>query len=163
MESVNQIIQRHTSCAPVNIEQLIRDLGIELDSKAELHSDISGQLERLDDGKYKISVNKNHHYYRRRFSMAHELGHFLLHLHLVDEGVDDSKMYRSTDTGRFYNEKITNVHETEANKFASHILTPDKLVETAIQKNGNDAQTLSKIFKVSEQAMKIRLKQFIKA
>ena len=82
MKDALSIIQSYLTEAPVNIEGIIRSLGVELDKKAELDDDISGQIEKLPDGSYKISVNKNDHYFRQRFTMAHELGHFK-HRHVI--------------------------------------------------------------------------------
>jgi len=73
----------------VNIEAIIRDPGIELDKKADLDGEIAGQLERTAAG-YRIAVNKSDHYFRKPFTMAHELGHFMLHGHLIGEGRDDN-------------------------------------------------------------------------
>lgn len=155
----------------VNIEAIILRLGIELDKKARLHSDILGELtctqDALGNKKYKISINANDHYYRKRFTMAHECGHFLLHRELIGNGVDDNIAYRSTDTGNFYNKLILPKHETEANKFAASVLMPTEVIH-AIAKELNivdlnnptsdDIKELAKKLKVSEQALKIRLK-----
>lgn len=159
MKNVDEILDQYLNKAPVNVEAIIRALGLQLDKKADLADGISGQLERLPEGLFRISANKNDHYYRQRFTMAHELGHFLLHLHLVGEGVDDSKAYRSERKGKFFNPKITPAHETEANRFAADILTPAQLVKERWNQGEQDIGVLSKAFKVSKAAMEIRLKQ----
>ena len=154
--SVDATIEKHSQTAPVNVEQIIRDLGIELDKKAELDPEVSGQLERLEDGLYKVSTNKAEHYFRQRFSMAHELGHYLLHLDLVGDGVDDTKMYRSELKGNFHNSKISRAHETEANKFAAKLLTPKHLVD-ALWETDQNVKSLAAKFQISVRAMEIRL------
>ena len=55
---------------------------------------------------------------RGRFSIAHELGHWLLHRH-VDAEAFERIHSGGAKTGRDYN------YEAEANTFASHALTPD--------------------------------------
>jgi Zn-dependent peptidase ImmA (M78 family) len=74
-------------------------------------NEIDGVLVRIN-GQPHIGVNKNLTFTRKRFTVAHELGHFLMH-----EGsrIDD------------YN--LSHKHiEIEANIFASELLMPEKLV-----------------------------------
>lgn len=112
-----------TANIPVNIEGLIRSYDIELDKNADLPAGIHGQIERDASGQYKISIQKNDHYYRKRFTMAHELGHFLYHKEQIGNGVNDNRMYRSTN-GR----RIPDELEIEANKYAAAVLMPDDSV-----------------------------------
>jgi Zn-dependent peptidase ImmA (M78 family) len=149
------ILQEHAG-PPVNIEGIIRSLGIKLDKRADLDPEISGQCERLDDGTYKISANKSDHYYRQRFTMAHELGHFLYHSHLLQDGVDDNRAYRSTTDGQFYNRLIGKDQETEANQFAASVLMPKQAVLDAWGRL-QDLASISEEFQVSRPAMRIRL------
>lgn len=157
MKDAPSIIQSYLADAPVNIEGIIRSLGIELDKKAELDDGISGQIERLSTGAYKISVNKNDHYFRQRFTMAHELAHFLFHRSLIGDGVDDNKAYRSTSQGRFFNTNITDKHETQANQFAASVLMPESLVRKLRNELGGDLDKLSTTLQASKQAISIRL------
>ncbi|MEC9347620.1 MAG: ImmA/IrrE family metallo-endopeptidase [Pseudomonadota bacterium] len=154
--SLEKIFREHAG-PPVNIEGIIRDLGIKLDKRAALDPEISGQCERLDDGTFKISVNKSDHYYRQRFTMAHELGHFLFHSHLLEDGVDDNRAYRSTADGRFFNRLIGPAQESEANRFAANVLMPRDLVAGEWKRLGNLLE-VSKRFQVSKPAMQIRLR-----
>lgn len=153
------IVRQHIG-PPVNIEAIIRGVGIELNKKAELDADVSGQLERIGPGSYRISANKKDHYLRQRFTIAHELGHYMLHAHLIGDGVDDTVndtiMYRSMPKSNFYNPNITAVEETEANKFAAELLMPRSLlaVTTTV---GQNVAALAKLFQVSPIAMEIRL------
>src|SRR3989338_6821566 len=59
---------------PVNVEEVARGYGLEVVEFA-FHEKISGLLKK-EQGI--IGVNKTHHPVRRRFTIAHELGHFLL-------------------------------------------------------------------------------------
>lgn len=141
---------------PVNIEAIIRGMGIELNKKAKLDSEISGQLKRLAANKFEISASASDHYYRQRFTMAHELGHYLLHAHLIGDGVDDSVAYRSEPNGEFFNENITATEETEANQFASRLLMPKSKITEIVTVDTSVMET-SKKFQVSNAAMRIRL------
>ncbi|WP_164749833.1 ImmA/IrrE family metallo-endopeptidase [Nitratireductor alexandrii] len=157
MAKASELIERYTADAPVRIETLIEALGVELERKAELHPRIAGQIERLDDGTFKISVNKDDHYYRRRFTMAHELAHYLLHRNLIGSGVDDTKAYRSLDIGRFNNRQILPEHETEANRIAAKLLMPARLVRACYEDTHGDVSEMAKRFQVSAEAMGYRL------
>lgn len=157
MKDTLSILQSYLQKAPVDIEGLIRELGIELDKKADLDEGIAGQIERLEDGRYKISVNKKDHYYRQRFTMAHELGHYFFHRSLIGDGIDDNKAYRSTSEGRFYNVNIKPAHETLANQFAASILMPEPLVCEIYKELNGDIAEIAKRFQASKKAMLIRV------
>ena len=153
---VSATLEKFTQSAPVNIEGLIEALGIKLERKGNLHPEIAGQIEAEGSG-YKISVNRNDSYFRRRFTMAHELAHFLLHSDLIGTGVDDTVAYRSTNIGEFHNTKITSRHEAEANRMAAYILMPPKLVRAVHSEVGGDLAKLAMRFQVSKEAMGYRL------
>ena len=105
MIDISQIYSM-ANCAPVNIEAIIRSLGLSVARDSELPENISGQIHRTKDGGYELSSKFGEHYFRQRFSLAHELGHYVLHRSLIGEGVDDDKLYRSTAEGNFYNTSI---------------------------------------------------------
>lgn len=156
-------IAEFRTAAPVNIEGAIRSLGIELRKNCtDLEAGISGQIRRLPDGRFEISTPKAEHYFRQRFTMAHELGHFILHRDLIGDGLDDDQLYRSTLKGRFYNTAIKLIHEAQANAFAANFLMPEELLLEAIKGGAPDAKTdvkkLTGQFMVSPSAMTWRLK-----
>lgn len=148
-------INRFAASAPIDVHGLIEALGIQY-HKAFLADNISGMLERLEDGTFKITVNANHRQTRQRFTAAHELGHFMKHRNLIGDGVDDNKAYRSTDEGKYHNTDIGPDEETDANKFAAIVLMPGPVVQQEYKINRN-AHDLAKKFGVSERAMKWRL------
>ncbi len=148
--------------APVNIEGIIRAFNIELEKNADLREGVLGEIRKKKDGRYKISIKKTDHYFRKRFTMAHELGHFVLHGAMIGDGVDDNVKYRSTPEGNFYNPNITTREETEANQFAASMLMPENLLlprvrETRGEFDNQFIKDLATEFQVSPQAMKIRL------
>lgn len=161
MTNLAEKYNQYLSTAPVNVEGLIKLFNLELDKRADLSKNVLGEIRRKDDGKYKISVSKNDHYYRQRFTMAHELGHFLLHSDKIGDGVDDNVKYRSVPEGNFYNQYISDSDEVEANKFAASVLMPERLLRSYI---GNtpvsqlDIKYLANTFQVSPKAMEIRIK-----
>lgn len=98
---------------------------------------------------------------RKRFTMAHEIGHHQLHDHL------EHTHMRSV----FFRQDIVQQEDTieaEANYFAGYLLMPDKAIEkrleyTEIVTGGvNIVDTFAKVFAVSPEAMRIRLRTFKK-
>jgi len=114
--------------------------------------DLCGYIEKDDNGKVTIYYNPNHHENRIRFTIAHELAHFLLgHLN------ENHKAYRDF-TNNFTN-LTYDPKEVEANKTAAKILMPeDKLYFLIYKKGITSIKELAKIMRVSEAAMLYRLK-----
>lgn len=146
---------------PIKIDALIRDLGIEY-FEDTLPEGISGQIERVRSGSepncFRITVNVKDSPNRKRFTAAHELGHFLLHRELIGEGLDDNAMYRSDLTkGHYKNIKVNKSHEIEANKMAAILLMPEKAVRAEASKPNATKESMAEIFEVSAEAMGYRL------
>jgi Zn-dependent peptidase ImmA (M78 family) len=152
--------------APVHVEAIAEHYGIELKLE-RVDDDLSGFLYRDDSGHTIIGANRNHHENRRRFTIAHELGHFLLHeaerVHLDSRTDGYALQLRSpaSATGE-------NVNEREANLFAAEVLMPAKLLERDLRAHNLDLldddeeglkmlKALAKKYKVSVQALTIRL------
>ena len=88
---------------------------------------------------------------RRRFTVAHEIGHFALgHLKL------GTTKYRDF-TANFSSNSV-NSEEREANSFAAQLLMPAKTLKFMVSVNQiTDVDALAKEFGVSQVAMKYRL------
>jgi len=123
---------------PVPTDKIAEKLGLKI-VEFEFPESFSGVL-RKERGV--VGVNKNHPLVRRRFTIAHEMGHFIL-------GHDGDSIDEQSDRPMSL--------EREANTFASHLLIPTDLVIASVQKVGLDLKTLAREFGVSEQAMTIRL------
>ena len=139
--------------APVMILPIADKLGLDVYSAKDWSDNISGMIVKDEgDGEtsksgYKIYVNGNHTETRRRFTIAHEIAHYVLHEHLIGDGITEDALYRS---------RLSNFIESEANKLAANILMPTHLVEEAV-KTEVRLEQLAKKFFVSPQAMAIRL------
>lgn len=145
------IIQTHQKNAPVNIVSLAHHLGINVYS-AEESKKLSGKI--MKDSKlggssgYAIVVNSADHPLRQRFTIAHEIAHFLLHRSEIGDGIVEDALYRSGLSTR---------QEVEANKLAAEILMPWHLLHDAIKENLTTIAELADRFQVSQSAMSIRL------
>src|SRR3989344_6612983 len=134
---------------PVPIEKIPEKFELEV-VEFPFHEKISGLLKK-EQGV--IGVNKGQHPVRRRFTIAHELGHFLLG-HNIEKGVDDDIV--DDDYDKPYPQ------EREANMFASALLMPSEWVKKEFKAQGSDLSKidldkLARTFGVSKQAMTIRL------
>ena len=73
-----KLLRDHDALAPpVNVDTLARALGMSVNFE-KLDSDVSG-LMLIEDGNVKVAINEAHHRHRQRFTLAHEIGHMLLH------------------------------------------------------------------------------------
>lgn len=154
-----EIVRQFTEDAYVDIKGLIEALGIDY-AEEPLSGGKSGEISYVD-GEYQILVNSSDPEVRKRFTAAHELAHYLFHRDMLN---DRGRLNRHTD--KLYDaDKISNSvkpfnqkHEVEANRIASQILMPRKLVEDQYDKVGDNFEDLAKQFRVSARAMAIRLK-----
>jgi Zn-dependent peptidase ImmA (M78 family) len=142
-----EIVRRHLREIPVKLGALAADLGIEV-FKSSLNPNISGLIEPSDTAKsgFRIRINRHEPIVRQRFTLAHEISHFLLHRELIRSGVVDNTMYRSNLSSR---------HEIEANKLASIIIMPD----AAVEKLKKELEGLPLDQKVSKMAEKLRVSE----
>lgn len=153
-----ELVNHFRQYVPVDVEGLAFALGVPVEY-VDLPEDISGMIEPHPLSGYQIFVNSKHPPTRQRFTIAHELGHFLNHANLIGSGVGDDRAYRSTDTGRYRNTAIGPKHETEANRFAATVLMPIEAIAAVQDREGiNDPSVLAKRFEVSEHAMHIRMR-----
>jgi hypothetical protein len=138
--------------APVDLLGMANKLGISVDPDAPMKPDTSGRLIRIKNTEsgFHIDLNGAHSAYRKRFTLAHELAHYLLHRDQIGDGVNDNAMYRSD---------LSDQLEVEANSLAAQILMPASLVRSLYRGGLMYLSGLSNAFQVSEEAMRIRLRQ----
>lgn len=117
-----------------------------------------------------IMVNKAHHPNRQRFTIAHELGHLVLHHNSGDKLFIDTHLRayqrRGSANSGVYEQPgstTTPAEEREANQFASALLMPrEMLLSMTVGRefwDESDVAALAAEFGVSEQTMTIRLRQ----
>ncbi len=97
-----------------------------------------------------IGVNAIHAQTRQRFSIAHELGHYLS----GHEAYDDANIYIEDRPGWLNSH---NRQEIEADEFAAELLMPERFLRRDVARHGLDMPALAKLYRVSEQAMWIQL------
>jgi Zn-dependent peptidase ImmA (M78 family) len=163
-EAVEALLTKHrVKSGAVPIEEIARSLGatITLD---DVDDDLSGFLYRETGGrKTIIGVNKSHHPNRRRFTIAHEIGHLVLHkgemVHLDSGRAAFTIDMRDSESARGEDDD-----EREANLFAAELLMPAKFLTNDLENIDLDLLSdstvlvnLAKKYKVSVQALTFRL------
>ncbi len=164
-EVVERLLDEHAiKQAPVHADYLAKQLKIEVKfEKAD--DDLSGFLFRDPQTKKAIiGVNAAHPENRKRFTVAHELGHYVLHegrtIH-VDE--NPKKLAFRINLRDEKSAKGDDDDEKEANLFAAELLMPAKFLEKDLK--GKDIDLLddeqlvdlAAKYKVSVQALSFRL------
>ena len=152
-EAHRRLIEEARGTLPIKLSTLAGELGVPV-KKATLPPGISGEI-RPNEGGFLIRVNRHDPSKRQRFTVAHELAHFLLHRDQIANGITDDVLYRSSLSDR---------REAQANRLAADILMPDEMVSEAIEDArlkgvGDLLLYLAEQFDVSEGAMRIRLEQ----
>ncbi len=149
--------------APVPVDDLARRLGAKV-VKQDAPDELSGfVLREPTKGVAIIGVNARHHPNRRRFTVGHELGHFLLHegerLHIDRQWTGYQVKLRSEQSSAG-----TNVDEVEANLFAAELLMPISFLNTDLAKfarltltTEEKIERLANKYEVSQQALTVRL------
>jgi len=134
------------SRAPVRLRDVISALNLSLVQSRREPFSSEAALAPLGEG-FAIEVRGGGNERRRRFTIAHEIGHFVLH--------DGRPLY---ERGGPVNEASRRL-EREADAFAAELLMPEHLVRQAALEEGADPHLLADRFEVSVQAMSIRLRR----
>jgi hypothetical protein len=149
-----KIVDSWQQRAPVDITAMATDLGLSVYESYELPPGVSGKICLDSSGEspsgYVIAVNANEAYRRRRFTIAHECAHYLLHRSKIGDELIDDAIYRS--------EKLNTKEEFEANNLAADLLMPQRLVNDFIRQGISGVDSLAEQFDVSGPAMKVRLR-----
>jgi len=139
------ILKYNGESPPINVESIIEFLGITL--KKVKDPGWSGALTSCHNGEATIWIDDDECETRQRFTMAHELGHLLLH----PVGME----FRDTT---YKGGKL----EQEANQFAADLLMPAWMIlnNSGLHKEGvTSAKAISEIFQVSELSARFRMQK----
>ena len=146
---VARLLERHGfDSPPVDPVEIARGEGIDVRFVT-----FSGEFENVsgffDPADNSITVNKNEWPLRQTFTIAHELGHAMLHRGWA----------ASEDYGVLWRDEARNdrrgVHEVEANFFAAHLLVPRNMLDKWY--DDLSVSELSRLFAVSVPVIKNRL------
>ena len=140
---------------PIPIIKIMKELNF-IVGKQRLEDDLSGyivindEIERKFGKKKMICVNSEDNWGHQRFTIAHELAHYLF-----DYDMKEPEFYNTYRTTEVNSEK-----EIRANKFAANLLMPEKEFKKQYNKFYNDIYIYSKLeeyFQVSRRAIDRRI------
>lgn len=150
---VRGLLDEYLDEYPVKLGEIAKRLGVRV-LLSTLPRGTSGQICK-EDGEFVIRINRHEAKHRQRFTLAHELAHFLLHRDRIEAsgGWSENVLLRSGQPDQI---------EFEANRLASDLVIPSaKLAEaTAAYRGAITAEViddLARRFKVSNAAMEIKL------
>ena len=152
---------------PVPVERIAKAQGAVLRYEP-LDEELSGMIYLKQDTP-RIVVNALHHPNRQRFTIAHEIGHLILHREHISTAVHVDKEFRidfrlNRDTKSTLG---TDYIEIEANQFAASILMPRSFIERLMEDkeydfdNEGPIRDLARRLRVSKQALQYRIGNLI--
>ena len=135
---------------PVAIVGLCKQFGVTAAKDDDLPRSVCGLIRKNKDGSFDIFYNGRDSITRQRFTVAHELAHFLLHKRdLVSEEYPENVFFRGG---------LSNKKEREANRLAAKILMPGGAIDRYTQgRKALSLRDMAATFGVSPQAMAIRM------
>jgi Zn-dependent peptidase ImmA (M78 family) len=145
---------------PVAIEVLAHRLNLAIQSEA-LGDNVAGMLV-VEGDRGAIGYNATHAAVRQRFTIAHEISHYLLHAKKSQKSqlfIDRHVTFRRDG----YSSGGVDYQEVEANRLGAALLMPRRLVQQEVKKHDLDLDDeeaisfLAKRFHVSTAAMTNRL------
>ena len=139
----------------VDVVQLARDAGIDIVGGVDASTENAHISYDQKQDKYHLWVNQNHAVSRQRFSIAHELAHYVLHR---------TELRTLGQLARAGSSRL----EQEADELAADILMPQGAVETYFNIMKIDPtditlpliKRLSEHFRVSKEVIILRLREF---
>ena len=140
---------------PVDPIALANRLGIKVNNAKFSEPSLAALLSKRGSNVW-ILLDEAGHPHRKRFSIAHELGHHFLHLRTDGEMIDhDADLFRVSeyDSVEITQERLK---EIEANQFAAALLMPERLIRQSWQDRPSISK-LARLFQVSEEAMGYRI------
>lgn len=118
-QHTRELIESFQTELPVKVGRIAAELGISV-RLSTLPANISGEIKEDDAGNVVIKVNRHDVKARQRFTIAHEISHYLLHRSLLKSGITDEVLYRSSDIDEV---------EKEANALAASIIMPTSAIK----------------------------------
>ncbi len=138
---------REVDTEPLDIAKLANELGITVRYEV-MNEQISGKL-NMENGRWIITVNSLHHPNRQRFTIAHELGHFMLHT-ATKSNFEDQAFFRGNS--------VSENGEKEANRYAADLLMPKDSFDNFVKNSSNNVGEIAQHFQVSSLAVRYRAK-----
>ncbi|TDX80828.1 uncharacterized protein DUF955 [Rathayibacter sp. PhB151] len=133
---------------PVNPHVIAEKLGIHV-FESSLPDGVSGFIRKTADEDPVVFLEASHSPLRKRFTLAHEIGHYIERTQIQERPDEDFGFVEKRGANQ-------DIHEYFANEFAANLLMPVDAVNRAFGSDA-DAIRLAAQFRVSVPAMRLRL------
>mgnify|MGYP004542480695 CR=1 FL=1 len=150
-EAERMLAEHKIEYLPIDPRIIAKEEGLDVvffEPTTESMKKISGFL---DINKKKIFVNSENSVNRQTFTIAHELGHWLMHKDIIQKDPSRYLVFRTDQMGL----PSLDPMESEANAFAANLLVPMRTLLRLSEKY--TVEELSKIFLVSVAVISNRL------
>jgi Zn-dependent peptidase ImmA (M78 family) len=137
---------------PVDLRVILEKEGLEYQEVDYFPDDVDALIVKIE-GRVVAAVNKNQSFTRRRFSLAHELCHHLLH---VDRSILDDRITIDSPPMSANEISSKDPYEAEADIFAGELLVPLPMLKQHFR-SGLTAADVARIFSVSEHVASIAI------
>ena len=155
---------------PIDIELITEKVGLQLDIRnLDYKYDAFLKVSKKEIAVNLVRYNDERYYNRLKFSLAHELGHFILHKDIMEffsfDSLEEYIYFKQNISDKEYSK-----FEWQANEFAGRILVPEIIFKKEVANflpddwiNGfTFLNYLTDKFKVSENVIEIKLINYLK-
>jgi len=151
-DRAQQVLQENFVVSPpVRVGEIAKNYGLDI-TEVELGEDFSHVSGFIDPEERVIYVNRSDSDTRKAFTIAHELGHWLLHQDQLKTDPDRYAIVYRIPIGRLNIDPV----EKEANVFAANLLVPREWLDKHTDKNPEE---IARIFGVSPEVIGYRLQE----
>lgn len=152
------IVERNTT-DHVDVEGIVSDLGIIMKPSEPLPSGVHGRLVMDIDG-WEMHLNKADKPLRTRYTIAHMIGHWVMHQDLLGMGLCEGPDYSQDPLDEYANADIGEQEEEQANVFASELLLPAGLVIPLAERGDVSMGEAARQLRCSVAGLQIRMEVF---
>lgn len=149
-----EILEKYKSFAPVPIIKIADELGIDVYETNDFENSQSGSIKKEGE-KFVIYVNAKHPTTRKKFTIAHEIAHFLEHQDFFKREEEHVSLFRQPAAFNRCESGENKKMEIEANQIAADLLMPEDI----FKKEWETADKVSDVadkFGVSQSAATLR-------
>lgn len=134
------------------IEPIVEKMGGQIAYGELTDGDLQSGSISIEPGKFTIYIPLNTSPQRDKFTIAHELGHYVLHFLLQNKSRPEGQKITHMRAQRFGSDKT----EHEANWFAASFLMPSHAFITIYNEMGQDVAKVAERFGLSPSAVGVR-------
>lgn len=127
-QTIDQTVARYANRFPVPVGKIAEDLNIDMIETDELPAELSGSITK-EGGRYYIYLNGSHSQLRKRFTVAHEIAHFVKHRSYLDTNEEiknpSKRLNRPNGGPTSAGTTQEQTYELEADQYAAELLMPE--------------------------------------